>query len=39
VYTEATTGVVHTYQIKAVLNQQQSNRQIVFLCYELNPEE
>jgi head-tail adaptor len=39
VYTEATTGVVHTYRIKAVINREQRNRQIMFLCYELNAQE
>jgi SPP1 family predicted phage head-tail adaptor len=39
VYIEDITGVVHTYQIKAVINKLQRNRQIVFLCYELNPQE
>lgn len=39
IYTEATTGVVHTYQVKAVINKEQRNRQIMFLCYELNAQE
>lgn len=35
VYTEATTGVVHTYEIQAALNTKQGNRELVLLCYEL----
>ncbi len=36
VYAEATTGVVHTYEIEALLNDQQRNRQLIVLAYELN---
>jgi len=39
VYTEPTTGVVHTYEIEALLNTKQANRELVLLCYELNGEE
>jgi SPP1 family predicted phage head-tail adaptor len=39
VYTEATTGVVHTYEIQALLNDKQSNRQLIAMCYELAAQE
>lgn len=39
VYTEPTTSLVHTYQIKAIDNAQQRNRTIMFVCYELNAQE
>ncbi len=39
VYTEPTTGVVHTYEIQSVLNPEQSNVWIQFLVYELEPNE
>jgi head-tail adaptor len=39
VYTEATTGIVHTYEINAVLNDKQRNRQLILMCYELDAEE
>lgn len=39
VYTEAKTGVVHTYNIEALLNTKQANRKLVALCYELNASE
>jgi len=39
VYTEATTGVVHTYEIQAVLNDKQGNRNLILMCYELQAEE
>jgi SPP1 family predicted phage head-tail adaptor len=35
-YTEATTGVVHTYEIIAPLNTKQANRELVLMCYELD---
>jgi SPP1 family predicted phage head-tail adaptor len=35
-YTEATTGVVHTYEIQALLNTKQANRELVAMAYELN---
>lgn len=38
-YTEATTGVVHTYQIETLVNDKQGNRQLMALCYELNAQE
>jgi SPP1 family predicted phage head-tail adaptor len=38
-YTEATTGVVHTYEIEALINDRQRNRQIMALCYELDSSE
>lgn len=36
VYEEAATGVVHTYEIQAVLNTDQANKEIVLLVYELD---
>lgn len=36
VYTEPTTGIVHTYEIKSVTNTKQANRELMLLCYELN---
>jgi SPP1 family predicted phage head-tail adaptor len=39
IYTEATTGVIHTYEIQAVLNDKQANRQLVLMCYELEASE
>ncbi len=39
VYTEATTGVVHTYEIQAVLNTKQANRELVLMAYEIEAEE
>jgi SPP1 family predicted phage head-tail adaptor len=39
VYTEATTGVVHTYVVKSLTNVQQRNRILIILCYELNANE
>ena len=36
VYTEPTTGVVHTYEIQAVLNDRQANRELILMAYELN---
>lgn len=39
VYTEPTTGVVHTYEIQALLNDQQRNRQLIAMCYELAAQE
>jgi SPP1 family predicted phage head-tail adaptor len=36
VYTEATTGVVHTYEIQAALNTKQRNRELILMCYELD---
>ncbi len=39
VYTEARTGVTHTYEIEAVLNDKQANVSVTLLCYELNGEE
>ncbi len=38
-YTEATTGVAHVYEIKSVINPAQANVWLVLLCYEINPEE
>ncbi len=39
VYTEPTTGVVHTYEIIAPLNTKAGNRELVLLCYELEVQE
>jgi SPP1 family predicted phage head-tail adaptor len=35
-YTEATTAVVHIYEIRAVLNTQQRNRELTLMVYELD---
>jgi head-tail adaptor len=39
VYTEPTTNVVHTYQIKTVTNPKQANKDLMILCYELHGKE
>jgi head-tail adaptor len=39
IYTEAATGVVHTYEVKSVLNDKQANKQITLLCYEIAGQE
>jgi SPP1 family predicted phage head-tail adaptor len=39
VYTEPTTGVVHTYQIEAVLNDKAGNRMLTLMAYELDGSE
>jgi SPP1 family predicted phage head-tail adaptor len=39
VYTEASTGVVHTYEIEAVLNDKQANWMLILMCYELEAKE
>lgn len=39
IYTEPTTGVVHTYEIKTVTNTKQANREIMLLCYEIDGQE
>jgi SPP1 family predicted phage head-tail adaptor len=39
VYTEATTGIVHTYEIQAVLNDKQGNRMLILMAYELGASE
>jgi SPP1 family predicted phage head-tail adaptor len=39
IYTEPTTGVVHTYQIKAVVNDKAANKQAMLLCYEISGKE
>jgi head-tail adaptor len=36
VYTEATTGVVHVYNIESVTNVKQGNRDVMLLAYELD---
>jgi SPP1 family predicted phage head-tail adaptor len=36
VYTEPTTGVVHTYEIQALLNTRQANRELIAMAYELD---
>jgi SPP1 family predicted phage head-tail adaptor len=38
-YTEPTTGVLHTYEIETLVNDKQGNRQLMALCYELNAKE
>src|ERR1017187_2779301 len=35
IYTEPTTGVVHTYNVETPLNTAQGNRELVILAYEL----
>lgn len=35
IYTEQTTGVVHTFNIEALLNVDQRNRTLILLAYEL----
>ncbi|HET9087143.1 MAG TPA: phage head closure protein [Acidobacteriaceae bacterium] len=35
IYSEPTTGIVHTYEIQSVLNPEQANVYIQFLAYEL----
>ena len=39
VYTEVTSGVVHTYEIQTVLNDKQGNRELILMCYELGAQE
>ncbi|WP_213805754.1 head-tail adaptor protein [Granulicella sp. dw_53] len=39
VYVEPTTGVKHTYEIEAVLNTRQGNRELVLMAYELSGSE
>jgi SPP1 family predicted phage head-tail adaptor len=39
VYTEPTTGVTHTYEIEAVLNDKQGNQWLIFMAYELEAAE
>lgn len=36
VYTEPTTGVLHTYNIEALATGRERNREIIALCYELD---
>ncbi len=38
-YTEPITGIIHTYEIEAALNDQTGNRMLTLLCYELNGKE
>jgi SPP1 family predicted phage head-tail adaptor len=35
VYVEPTTGVVHTYEIQAVINTKQANKEMVLMAFEL----
>jgi SPP1 family predicted phage head-tail adaptor len=39
VYTEPTTGIVHTFEIIAPLNDKQANRKLILMCYELEAQE
>ncbi len=39
VYIEPTTQVVHTYEIQAIINDQQANRALILMCYELGAKE
>jgi hypothetical protein len=36
VFTEPYTGVVHTYNVEGILNLNQGNFWLTFLCYELD---
>jgi len=36
IYTEVTSGVVHTYNVESVLNPGQANRQMIIKAYELD---
>lgn len=38
-YVEQGTSNTHIYEIQSIINPDQRNRMIVFLCYEINPEE
>ncbi len=38
-YTEPTTNVLHTYEIEAVLNDRQANKQLILMAYELEAAE
>jgi SPP1 family predicted phage head-tail adaptor len=38
-YKEPTTGVVHTYEIEAVLNDRQGNQWLILMAYELEAAE
>lgn len=38
-YQEATTGVLHVFNIEAVLNPEQGNVFVVLMCYELQAQE
>jgi head-tail adaptor len=39
VYIEPVTNIVHTYEIEAVLNKDQRNRELTLMAYELEAEE
>ena len=39
VYTEATTGITHKYEIQVVINDKQANVSLTILAYELNQTE
>lgn len=39
VYAEPVTNVTHTYNIEALMNEEQRNRQLVILAYEINANE
>jgi SPP1 family predicted phage head-tail adaptor len=36
VYIEPATSITHIYEIQAVLNTEQRNRELTLMCYELN---
>jgi SPP1 family predicted phage head-tail adaptor len=36
IYSEPSTGIVHTYNIETLLNTKQANVELVALCYELD---
>jgi SPP1 family predicted phage head-tail adaptor len=39
IYTDPATGIVHTYEIKGVMNDLQENKQLTLLCYSLDNKE
>jgi SPP1 family predicted phage head-tail adaptor len=38
-YQDASANIVHTYNIEALLNDNQANRWLIALCYEINGDE
>lgn len=38
-YVEPTTNITHIYEVQAVLNDRQANRQLILMCYELEGQE
>ena len=39
IYVEPSTNITHTYEIEAVLNDKQSNKELILMAYELEAEE